>query len=1394
MNKTGKTALLILCVFIIFAVLLSIFRGSVISYILKKTVAEKSDGRVELVLESFHINIMNGYMSVGKPALLFSGFYMNEQKSIRIDKIVFEKIEIDKLNVWSLLFKRDLIASRFLIEKPEFWTTEAGVKNKSSFHPEKLIKALNQSIGFFSNINIRIADIEIQSGSVMLSEYATPDADPGLVDFTIILENFNTHPDSAINPNRILYSDEFRLKLRNLNKELQSGYILNIDSALFSSRHRDLIINGVSLQPGEKIAEQSNIGITAKKLAFNDIGLNEIRGLEDLGLQSVVLSNGTLINYVNEKDATIHKDTTDEVKGIDQLMKVLYDFRLDSISINNFDYYQVHNSNDTLISVNEIDFLMTNILIDSAMFQNLFWNLHFDDILLRTGSFTTNGLISGYNLDYNRLFYSNDERSLRMDGIHMTNDTTGMDQAKTNLSIPEFSIDGFSIQDLQKRVKQHLSISFINPEGNLDISSLSGNKNTGTHKFLFPGYLYLDRIELSNGNFHVTKDSTLQAGFDGLNLILNNLHLPETKNDPVRLKHINMQLDHMDAYLKNSSLNVSTGNISYKPGQFSFHQVHMVQNTPEGDNRLRIKAINIKGLDRERLMNDHELYFNNLAIIEPDLSGHFNLAGNDKNPQNDTTHVLTAPISLHIDDVAVKNGKLNTTLIYKNEPVHIKAGYNLISGPFYASKNDSLLTLLDNLDWLFELNSLEADVKGHHIQVKKVLTDSYNSEFRLSQLDISPSSGTKPDSGKISIRMLSLPSVDVKGLDYDLLLHNDSLAFRSIQIDQPSIDVLLPIKKDSSTKQKNGKLFYPKEYLVFGYDSIILNQLHVKIETQSEINNEFFYLKEFDFSHLKSADSNNNLIDDLVINFNEFSFYDSITHHFLTIRQGFLDNKEGTLYIQGIEGSKMARTKDGSIDQKKPGINFNSKGIKLDGIVIKNSLPSSISAHKLEIEDLDMNILYMSSKNRQDGEFRVKLELLNNFDNVLTHLQVDTAMLSDISLNIRNISDSAANAVKVDSIGIIIHKIHVDTSMVDDAKPAIINGVVIDLKGKTEISKDSLYEFQTGKIHYNFPDQRITVDSFYLTPLFESEEFFKRARYQTDRVKLFGQKLEFDGINLKELLSNGHVHISDISIDQLNADIYRDKHYPIKPGTYKPLPREQLMSIKRAFTIDSVHVTNAYLKYREMDAKSDEPGEVFLDQGNVTVYNITNQLMEGEKKDLILDLHARIMGQTLMSLKVHFPLNPDTLSFWLTGKTEKLDLTSLNPLTTNLLGIGIIKGKGSTDIQYIAGTDSTAKGSLVFRYKKLRVMPYSRKKEKLKKGVLSPLISFMINDLVVKSNNPKFARKPRVGQVYFERDTQKSVVNYVWKSVLSGLMSTMGFNTKAQKQERKEVKKIDKKN
>jgi hypothetical protein len=38
------------------------------------------------------------------------------------------------------------------------------------------------------------------------------------------------------------------------------------------------------------------------------------------------------------------------------------------------------------------------------------------------------------------------------------------------------------------------------------------------------------------------------------------------------------------------------------------------------------------------------------------------------------------------------------------------------------------------------------------------------------------------------------------------------------------------------------------------------------------------------------------------------------------------------------------------------------------------------------------------------------------------------------------------------------------------------------------------------------------------------------------------------------------------------------------------------------------------------------------------------------------------------------------------------------------------------------------------------------------------------------------------GTIYFKRDKSKGIINFLWKSTLSGLKSTMGFNSKAQKE------------
>lgn len=172
------------------------------------------------------------------------------------------------------------------------------------------------------------------------------------------------------------------------------------------------------------------------------------------------------------------------------------------------------------------------------------------------------------------------------------------------------------------------------------------------------------------------------------------------------------------------------------------------------------------------------------------------------------------------------------------------------------------------------------------------------------------------------------------------------------------------------------------------------------------------------------------------------------------------------------------------------------------------------------------------------------------------------------------------------------------------------------------------------------------------------------------------------------------------------------------------------------------------------------------------------------------------MNESRMTVDLSIPLDKDDDNFWIRGNVEKLDLRKFNSMTENLFGISIVRGKGGLDIPLIKMNDIHSKGTINFEYKKLKLAMYNRNKAKLQKGIGSGLIEFMLNGVLVKSNNPTFLGKPRTGDVYFERNDQRSFFNYIWKSTMSGLMTTMGFYNKelrGEKKERKSDEKIERK-
>ncbi|MFZ4571475.1 MAG: hypothetical protein ACOYM0_10045 [Bacteroidales bacterium] len=123
------------------------------------------------------------------------------------------------------------------------------------------------------------------------------------------------------------------------------------------------------------------------------------------------------------------------------------------------------------------------------------------------------------------------------------------------------------------------------------------------------------------------------------------------------------------------------------------------------------------------------------------------------------------------------------------------------------------------------------------------------------------------------------------------------------------------------------------------------------------------------------------------------------------------------------------------------------------------------------------------------------------------------------------------------------------------------------------------------------------------------------------------------------------------------------------------------------------------------------------------------------------------MGKGKMNFNMKFRVGDKQNGFIYSSSLGPMDLREVNPMLTRLMPAEISSGKG---------------------------------RELLVQQIVA-------NSFVVNVANPTGAGKLNTGVVYFKRDKEKGIINFIWKNVLSGLKSQMGFNSKEQKELKKKA-------
>lgn len=380
-------------------------------------------------------------------------------------------------------------------------------------------------------------------------------------------------------------------------------------------------------------------------------------------------------------------------------------------------------------------------------------------------------------------------------------------------------------------------------------------------------------------------------------------------------------------------------------------------------------------------------------------------------------------------------------------------------------------------------------------------------------------------------------------------------------------------------------------------------------------------------------------------------------------------------------------------------------------------------------------------------------------------------------------SDTAVE-YQVPSVDIRISGLRIDSVWRSDPRVCNADEINVSIKGIRHVTGNGMYRGTIGETGFSTTRNQVYLKGFHLEPMFDRAAFSRKLGYQTDRMDITIGSVTLSAPDWKELVNHQRLIAEKLRIDSLVLDDYRDKRIPMRPDFLPPMPQQLLRELKTYVWIDTLEVVNGKATYSEQ--VTNESGMVYFDRISGVLTGLTNDsTWLADKKVSPLKAEAYLQGTGKLQTTINFVFGDKRNRFTVSAQLISFDLTKINPMLTRLVPAEIESGKVQRLlIPSIRFNDDLATGSLTLYYTDL-VFKMTSENNTLWSEIKTGVINFVAGDILVHKSNPKDNGKLRSGIVYFQRDKHKSILNFLWKSVLSGLKSNMGFNTKEQKEIKK---------
>jgi hypothetical protein len=370
---------------------------------------------------------------------------------------------------------------------------------------------------------------------------------------------------------------------------------------------------------------------------------------------------------------------------------------------------------------------------------------------------------------------------------------------------------------------------------------------------------------------------------------------------------------------------------------------------------------------------------------------------------------------------------------------------------------------------------------------------------------------------------------------------------------------------------------------------------------------------------------------------------------------------------------------------------------------------------------------------------------------------------------------------KFNDVSVLINDLLIDSTTQSDSKRFLFaKTVTFNTKNYSIRTADSLYFFKAGDVSISGNQNKIILKNIELKPRLSKQQFESRLKFRKEMYSMSINKIILNDVDWQAMVTNEKFISKQAEISGGKIDIFLNRSKPAPPVIKNNFPHQLLMRLSLPISISKIDIKNLNLIYGEYNPASAQNGTLFFDNVNGELSFVSNISSEVEKHPVaIFTGSAMFMHIAPMTAKFTFDLSRHRTGDY----TVDLHTSLIDNATTNLISeplglFNIKKGELQQVDAHVKGNNSFSNGTLAMKYSNLHITPLKKDNDQKGNFKNKSLTSFFANKFLIKDNNNGVGKDFRKPDFYVKRVNHPNFFNLTWKSILTGILKTIGIPVK----------------